>query len=292
MFIGDLSEFKEVSKELLSRNRIRKIGFLKSEMTVAGLEKTRRVFYGRSLLGAGDAVSEMRMVKDEAEMRIIKRAAGIIDKSIGQAGKLIRVGISEKELAAKFIEIIKDYRAEDISFPPVVAFGANSAYPHHQPTSRKLRKNEVVLIDGGAKFGNYCSDMTRTFFYGKPGDEFKNIYQKVLDVQKMAIKNVKPGAEAREVFKKVWESFEEKALGKFFIHGLGHGIGLEVHEAPSLNLKDKTKIRKNMVVTIEPGLYFPKKWGIRIEDMVIVQKSGARNLMTYPRKLSKISINR
>ncbi len=142
MKIESLSDFRQISKELLSRNRIRKVGYLKSEMTIQGLEKARRVFRGRSLMGISDAISEMRMQKDKEEMRIIMRAAGIINKSFTKIRKLIRAGVSEKELAAKFIEIIKDNGAEDISFPPVIAFGSNSAYPHHQPTARKLRKNE------------------------------------------------------------------------------------------------------------------------------------------------------
>ncbi|MGC8867628.1 MAG: M24 family metallopeptidase, partial [Elusimicrobiales bacterium] len=160
------------------------------------------------------------------------------------------------------------------SFDTIVAFGENSALPHHETSERKLRRNEAVLIDFGCIYHRYCSDMTRTFFYGKPTEEFLKVYKTVELAQKKGIEAVKEGVLSDEIDKICRQTISEHGYGQYFIHGTGHGVGLDIHEDPTLNPKTSIKLLQGMTITIEPGIYLYGKFGVRIEDTVCVRKDG------------------
>lgn len=237
-------------------------------------------------------VSSLRSVKNDEELSKIKKACQIGDLAFKYILKKIRVGVSEKEIAWELEKFVKEKDAE-FSFPTIVAFGANSSVPHHQTGDTKLKVGDFVLIDMGAKVDSYCSDMTRTVFFGKPSKEQKEIYKIVLEVQqkaveflKRAIKNSKQIKSDRkvtgaEVDKLAREYIKSKGFPDI-PHSLGHGIGLQVHEHPYLSPKSKEELKEGMVFSIEPGIYIEGFGGVRIEDLFVVGKNGLKQLTNAP----------
>ncbi len=223
-------------------------------------------------------LKEFRMIKKEEELQNIKKACQIAAKAYQIIKPKIKVGIKEIELARELEYLMMKMGASTRSFDTIVAFGENSALPHHETSERKLKKNEVVLIDFGCIYHRYCSDMTRTFFYGKPTEEFLKVYQIVETAQKNGISSVKEGVLSNDIDKICRQTIAEHGYGQYFTHGTGHGVGLEIHEEPTLNPRTSTKLKEGMTITIEPGIYLYGKFGIRIEDTVCVKKNGCEIL--------------
>jgi Xaa-Pro aminopeptidase len=226
-------------------------------------------------------VEKMRLVKRADELKQLKRAGAIADKAFKTVMDDLKVGVTERHIHNRLVEEIRRV-TEDISFEPIVCFGVSSALPHHESSTRKLKKNDIVLIDMGAKFEGYCSDMTRTFFFGlQPDEELKKMLQLTLKAQAEAVKMVKAGVKISDLDKKAREILGE--YDKYFTHSLGHGVGLEVHEAPGVSGRSKTVLEEGMVITIEPGVYKEGLGGIRIEDTLYVTKTGSINLTRFPK---------
>ena len=243
----------------------------------------------------GATLDHLRAVKTSEEIKLIAKSQQINEKTLKAALKLLKPGIKEKNLAWKIIDIGHQLGAEDISFEPIVAFGKNSASPHYTPAETKYKKSDVVLIDMGMKYKGYCSDMTRTFLPKKASSSLIDHYELVLTAQENCIQNVRAGHKGTHGDFLSRSVFEAVDLAEKFTHSNGHGVGLEIHEAPSLSIKQKRKDRtmklvENMVITVEPGLYFEGKYGIRIEDMIVVGKSKNKNLTKFPKKIEKILI--
>ena len=170
----------------------------------------------------------------------------------------------------------------ELAFDPIVAFGANSAVPHHQPSKKNLQKNENILVDCGAKFSGFCSDLTRNFFFGSPSREFLHKFENLKNAQNLTIKKFVAGAKISAI-----EKFCREKIGpdkKFFSHSLGHGVGLEIHERPVISQKSREKLRKNQIVTCEPGVYFPEKFGIRIEDLLQIRENRPPKILSKSEK--------
>lgn len=248
------------------------IEFEATHTTISQLESLKKKFKNKKFVPTKHPIENLRIIKDKNEIQLLKKSQEINKKAMLRTQKLIKPGMRELEIAWKIKEIGHELGAEDISFEPIVAFGDHSAIPHHQNTDRKLKKQEIVLIDMGMKYKGYCSDLTRTFFIGKPNSEQAAIYNKVAAAQKAAIKAAKPGISCAKLDKIAREAMGTDA--QYFTHSLGHGIGLEVHESPSLFSKSKDRIKKGMVFTIEPGIYLPGKFGVRIEDIGIITEDG------------------
>ena len=226
-------------------------------------------------------ISQLRQIKDEEEIKALKKSQKINDTVLKEVRSHLKPGMTELEVAWMIKSLGYKNGAEDISFEPIVAFDESSASPHHQNTRKKLKKNSIVLIDMGMKYSGYCSDMTRTFFMGKATNEQTNIYQKVLDAQLAAMSACKSGIKTSKLDKLAREIMGEHAT--FFGHSLGHGIGLDVHEYPSLSTRSKATLKENMMVTIEPGIYLPGKFGVRIEDMGRVTKNAYESFTASPK---------
>ena len=231
-------------------------------------------------------IKSSKAVKSSAEISKIEKACKLGDKIFDYVLKKIKLGVTEKKLAQE-IKLFAKKHGTNLSFPSIVAFGANSAFPHHIPTNKKLTKNQIVLLDFGVKLNNYCSDMTRTVFFGKANLKFKKIYNTVLESQEKAIKELNRTTKASEIDKIARDYIISKSYPTM-PHGLGHGIGTEVHENPHLAPKSKEILKEKMVFSIEPGIYLENYGGVRIEDLVVLEKKVPRLLTHSPKNIIEI----
>jgi len=223
-----------------------------------------------------DVIETVRSSKDNTEIKTIEASASIATRALKQTLRHIKPGVTESELAGMLDFQIRKLGATN-SFPTIVAFGPNASRPHHQPSKRKLKQKDTILIDFGAKYKGYCSDITRCFVIGKPAAFYKKVYDVVEQAQAAAIKMIKAGVKMKRVDAAAREVIDKSGL-PVYGHGTGHGIGLEIHESPFLKVESKGTLKAGEVITIEPGVYIPGKLGARIEDDVLVTKTGCRIL--------------
>jgi Xaa-Pro aminopeptidase len=225
-------------------------------------------------------VEKVRVIKDAEEIEVITKSLAITEKVIAEVSAKLREGLAEKEVAWMIELALREYGAQGPSFPPMVAFGANSARPHHDPGDRRLRSGEPIIIDMGAIYDGYCSDMTRTFFLGEPDGKFKEIYTIVRRAKEAAIAGIKGGIQSDAADGLARDVIAAAGYKEAFGHSLGHGVGLAVHERPSLSpMKEwSVTLEPGMITTVEPGIYLSDWGGVRLEDMILVQADGARVL--------------
>ncbi|MFQ5782385.1 MAG: M24 family metallopeptidase [Nitrosopumilus sp.] len=217
-----------------------------------------------------------RIIKDEKEIQILKKASKIIDEMFDICSKKMKVGQKESELQTILMTYAMEQQMFDTGYkstlnPLIIAGGPNGALPHAQVTQRKFKKGDLVVTDLTLRYKGYVSDATRTFALGKISSQANEAYQIVKESQKLGLKTVKPNVNCKDVDLACRKYIEKKNYGKYFIHSTGHGIGLEVHELPTVSMKSDTKLKKNMAITVEPGIYIDNKFGIRIEDSLIVK---------------------
>jgi Xaa-Pro aminopeptidase len=232
-------------------------------------------------------VEELRMVKDDTEIDAIKSAVAVAEKDFQDFVSHLKKGVRESDAAWDLEKRMRAAGAQAISFPVISAFGKNSALPHAIPGTRTLTAGEPLLFDWGAKLNGYCSDMTRTVTFGKPDSRFLKIFSIVYDAQQKAISAIRPGASSKDIDGIARRHIAEKGFKDFFGHSLGHGVGLAVHEPPSISPVEErdTTLLENMVFTVEPGIYLPDWGGIRLENMVRVTGDGVEVLNHLPVKL-------
>jgi Xaa-Pro aminopeptidase len=231
-----------------------------------------------------DAVCQLRAVKDAAEIKLLAEAARITDQAWQKALTVIKPGVSEKDVALEFDYQLRVNGAEGNAFSTIVASGGRAALPHGAPTGKKILPGELVLIDGGAKYQGYHGDMTRTVVLGKATDRQREIYQIVLTAQKKALASIKAGLTGKELDAVARQVIQAQGFGEYFGHGLGHSVGLNIHENPRLSPLEDNLIPAGATVTVEPGIYLPEWGGIRIEDLVVVEANGIRNLTGSPKE--------
>lgn len=281
-------EFVELGKdfeETFKKRAGKKLEFEADHLSVADLQNWKKRFKGISFTPTEHPIEDLRLIKDAEEVKYLKKSQQINEETLKHLVKLFKNGVTEQELAWYVKTIGHDLGAEDISFEPIIAFGANSATPHHQNSNKKLKIGDVVLVDMGMKYKGYCSDMTRTFFTKAPTAEQEDVYFKVLNAQLDAIKALKAGVKCSKLDQISRESMGKEAA-EHFGHSLGHGIGLDVHESPGLSGRSKDVLKENMIVTVEPGIYLPGKFGVRIEDMGRVTKTGYENFTKFEKLTS------
>ncbi|AEH51631.1 M24 family metallopeptidase [Pseudothermotoga thermarum] len=230
-------------------------------------------------------LSEMRMIKDEEEIANIKKAVEISEKALQKTLEIVKEGVSEKDIAAELEYNMKKLGADGTAFETIVLTGPRTSLPHGRPTTRKLGKNEPILFDFGAQVNGYCADITRTFFYGNPSEEFLKVYQTVYEAQTLALEKGSAKLSGKELDAIARERINQSGYGQFFGHGLGHGLGLEVHEEPRVNSLNEKPLPVNSVVTIEPGIYLEGIFGVRIEEDVVVKEDKLERLTTFQREL-------
>jgi Xaa-Pro aminopeptidase len=243
---------------------------------------------GIELVAAGGAVEKLRRAKDEGELEAIAAAAALADDVWRWSLERGLIGHSEREVARAAEARMRELGAEP-SFPTIVAAGPNGALPHAEPGERQIGRGELVVFDMGAMLDGYCSDGTRTFATGEPGERAREVYELVLRAQLAALEAVTAGAGGEDLDGVAREAIEAAGHGDRFGHGLGHGVGIEVHEAPRLSRRSEDVLEVGEVVTIEPGVYLPGELGVRIEDLVVVEAGGCRNLSGLPKDLQIVA---
>ncbi len=236
-----------------------------------------------------NAVEKLRAVKDSTEIELIKKAVKRAESAFTATLPYIKKGVSEKKIALILEENLRKMGCSRLPFEIIVASGRNSSMPHARPTDKKLRAGDLVVIDWGGEADGYFSDMTRTLLVKGPDiGKKKEIYQIVLEANKKAISAIRPGIDVRKIDHSARYVIKRAGYGKLFGHGTGHGVGLQVHELPSITWRKKAMIKENMIFTIEPGIYVPELGGVRIEDMALVGKKRASLLTTLSKELKTI----
>jgi Xaa-Pro aminopeptidase len=263
------------------------VGYQDDHLTVRALHKLEEAVEGVRLEAAGGLVEQLRRVKDESELAAIAAAAQLADEVYGWTIERGAAGRTELDVARAAVARMRELGAEP-SFPPIVAAGPNGALPHAEPGEREIGAGELVVFDMGAQVDGYCSDCTRTFATGDPGEEGREVYELVGRAQAAALEAIHPGEGGRDLDAVARKVIEEAGHGEHFGHGLGHGVGLEVHEAPRLSKASEDTVSANEVVTVEPGVYVPGRLGVRTEDLVVVTEDGHRNLSGLPKDLQVV----
>lgn len=251
------------------------VGFEENYVTYAGYKELIRKYKINNLVETEHIIEKQRMIKDKEEISNIQKACEITDDCFSYILSYIIPGMTEKQIAEEIEEYFKR-RTDGLAFDTIVASGENTSKPHAVPTDRKIQKQDIIMIDMGCKVNGYCSDMTRTFFVGNVPDMIKPVYDLVLKNQVQTLDEMKDGSSTRLLTKMVENDF--KLNGHSLIHSLGHGLGMEIHEAPYVSYRSDAQLKENMVVTDEPGIYIPGKFGIRIEDTVQITKFGCISL--------------
>ena len=267
-----------VSKAI-AKEKLRKIGFAAGGVSVATHDFLKeKLTLGAELVKADPLVETQRMVKSPSEIEAIRRAVHTTSRAFANAMKHMKTGMTEADLAAEIDHQARRAGAESLCFETIVATGERAALPHARPTSAPIKRDQLLLIDMGACQNGYASDMTRTVGIGQPPRRLRSAYQIVLDSQLAALDAVRPGVCVAKVDQAARKVLQPHQLEKMFVHSLGHGLGLEIHEAPRLGRGEKTRLEAGMVITVEPGVYLPGDYGIRIEDTVLVTATGCEVL--------------
>jgi len=272
----------KVAREFLTGQGAARVAFEREQLTYRGWAEWSQT-EGPALVPVAEWVEEVRAVKSPAEIHAIRRACRVADDTFERMLDEVRAGITERDLAARLELELTARGAQGASFDTIVAFGEGSALPHARPGSRELRRGEVVLFDFGAVVDGYVSDVTRTVSCGEPPAEMRQVYAVVLEAQGAALRGIQAGMSGPEADGLARDVIEAAGYGERFGHSLGHGIGLEVHEAPRLGKKSEDRLAPGMTITIEPGIYLEGIGGVRIEDDAVITESGLELLSFAPK---------
>jgi len=268
---------------------VRRLGFEAAVLSVADFQAIGEAMAGVALVATADRVELLRQIKDEQEIAAIREAIAFAEKAFLMLRPALREGASEKEIADLLEANLRRCGATGSSFPPIVAVGTRAALPHARPTeTTRIGDDDFVLLDWGATGRPYKSDLTRVVVTGKVTPEFETIYRTVLEAQERAIAAIRPGVRAHDIDAEARSVIEQAGFGRFFDHGVGHGLGMEIHEEPRLRKQSDTILQPGMVVTVEPGIYLPGWGGVRIEDDVLVTSHGGEVLTHLPRTLDSV----
>ncbi|MEA1964481.1 MAG: aminopeptidase P family protein [Candidatus Aerophobetes bacterium] len=251
------------------------LGFEDAYLSYKRYKKIKQI--PERMIPCSKLLEDLRIVKDKKEISFIKKASQITEQTFRYLESLLHPGLSEKELSIEAVYFIRK-KAEEESFPPIILFGERTSLCHGRPGERKLKENELVLMDIGVKVGGYCSDLTRTIFFGDVEEDWQKIYETVVEAQEKGMESIKPGVVSSWIDKVVRGKIKEAGYGNAFVHNTGHGVGLEIHEEPFISPQSKRLLKEGMVFTVEPGIYLEGKGGVRVEKMVVVTKKGGEIL--------------
>jgi Xaa-Pro aminopeptidase len=271
---------------MVASRRIRRLGFERTHLSYGGFDLLRAGMPMNACLEPVSGWLEAhRMLKSETEIELIRRSVETNSKAFELAARIVRPGVRERDLAAEIDYQMRRAGAEQTSFETIVASGERSALPHARPTGALMKSGQPVLIDMGAFQEGYASDMTRMLFLGAPGARLRRLYGAVLEAQLAAIDAVRPGVTTARVDREARNVLKAYKLDRAFVHSTGHGLGLEIHELPRIGKKDTTRLAAGMAITIEPGVYLEGTGGIRIEDTVVVTRTGCEVLTPTGKEL-------
>lgn len=265
-----------------------RVGFESGYTTVAALEQLRSLFPDVQWTPVSQIIEPIRMVKTDEELRFIREAVAITEKAFQEVLPQIRPGMTEMHLAALINYHLRLNGAQKEAFDTIVASGPNSAMPHARPTAKKIEKGEFIIMDFGAVYGGFHGDMTRTIYLGSPTDEERNHYEAVREAQSRSLKAARSGMTAKSLDSVARDYLKSQSLDAYFTHSLGHGLGLEIHESPIISQTNEQLLPEGLVCTIEPGIYLPGRYGIRIENDVCLRRWGCQDFMTLSTELTVI----
>lgn len=270
--------------QTIKKNRLKRIGFEANLITLTMYNQLKNSVSEENLIALNDELKLLRACKDKTEIALMTKAAEISSSTIRSFIGRIKPGLTEKEVALGLEVEARRKGADELAFSTIVAAGENAALPHAKPTNRKIKRGDFVVIDFGVKYKGYCSDETCTIAFGKLTVRQKNAYHMVKNAHDRALAGIKANVPAARIDQCARSVFSKK-YARYFVHSTGHGVGLEVHEAPRLVANSTDILRANMVVTIEPGLYIPEYYGIRIEDTVVVKENSCEKLTKMDKEL-------
>ena len=280
------AKMSDTLANVLSVAKVKRIGFEANFTTVGQIDALQMALKGNNGAGTGspvkvelvpldDLMVNLRMVKDDHEIGLVRQSIGVAEEAFEAIRGELKPGQTENYLAGLLVFELRSRGASDSSFPAIVASGPNSSLPHYRPQEILIQRDQPLLIDWGALYKGYCSDLTRTMMLGRVSSAMKKIYQVVLQAQEAAIEFLRPGVTTMQADRVARDMIEKAGFGKEFGHGLGHGIGREIHELPTLRKTGgEEELRPGMIVTVEPGIYIPGEGGVRIEDDVLITHSG------------------
>ena len=269
---------------VLEHYGLKRVGIEDAYLTVERWQKMKIAFPADTeLVPAGKLLTELRSAKTEEELAVMQKAQDITDQVFAEICEFLHAGVTESEVAAQLTYLQMKHGAEGNSFPPIVASGANGSMPHAIPTA--IQKGEFVTMDFGCIYQGYCSDMTRTVAIGQPSDEMRRVYDAVLEAQLAGIAAAKAGVPGCDVHNAAWDVLKKYGYGDYFGHGLGHSLGIEIHESPNANRANTKPLPAGAVLSAEPGVYQPGKFGVRTEDVIFLTETGNRILTHAPKHL-------
>ena len=271
--------------EVMTDSGLQTVGFESVAINFDHCLSLKNRLDGLELRPVSKEIGSLRAIKDQNEIELIKKAVEISSQALISTLELVRPGMSERDIALELEYRMRGEGAEKVSFETIVASGRNAALPHATPGFRKIELGDFVVIDYGAVYGGYHSDETCTFVVGNITDRQREVYGIVKDAHDRAVDSVRAGVACEEVDRIARNHIESAGLGKYFSHGTGHGVGLDVHEAPRISAESDSYLEAGMVITIEPGIYIPDLWGVRIESMVLVEENGCEILAGMPKDL-------
>lgn len=276
--------FVDFLSDLVDKNAIKKLGFEEDILSFRNYSLYKNKI-SCELVPMEGMVEEIRIMKDESELVVLRKAAEIADKAFDHIIKFIKPGMTEREIGLELEFFMKKLGATALSFPSIVASGVRSSLPHGIATDKVVNRGEFLTLDYGCVYEGYCSDMTRTLVIGEPTGKMSEIYNVVLEAQERALKAFKPGIPASEVDKVARDFITEKGYGSYFGHSLGHGVGRQIHEAPVVGYRNTKELQAGMLVTDEPGIYIPDFGGVRIEDLLLIKEDGIEILSKSSKQL-------
>lgn len=278
------SKFSDAVAELCKKNSVKKIAFENETISLKSFNALKDATHC-DFLGIDNRFMKIRNIKSDEEIEMMIEANNIAEKSFLELLNFIKIGKSEKELQAYFDYLMAKNGSDGLSFSTILLTGAHTSLPHGVPGDKKIKEGDFVLFDFGATFKGYHSDMTRTIAVRNATDEMKELYYLVLKAQLAGIRALKNGVKCADVYQAAYDVLEEKKMGKYFRHSLGHGVGLDIHEGYSSSPNSKDIYETGNATSVEPGIYIPDKFGIRIEDVCIVTENGCRNISTVDKNL-------
>ena len=275
------------AKEMLETENIKKIIPETDFINLDSFERMKKAFEGIEVSNdnsLSQTISSLRQIKSAEETKCIKKSQGITDNAFAHILNFIKAGVTEREIALELEFFMRKTGSEGVAFDTIAVSGKNSSLPHGVPTEKPLDNGDFLTMDFGAVYNGYCSDMTRTVAVGYVTDEQQKVYDTVLKAQLSALKEIGPNKVCKEIDKIARDIINAEYEGCFG-HGLGHSVGLEIHENPALNTRDETLLKAGVIMTVEPGIYIPDKFGVRIEDMVLITDTSYENLTKSPKEL-------
>lgn len=275
----------EYAAETVEAWNIKRLGIEDEYMSVQEHTKLCSLMPEVEFVPASEYMAQLRAVKDEEELNCIRGAQDITDRAFTEILNFIRPGVSEMEIAARLTYLQMSMGASVNSFNPIVASGPNGSMPHAIPSEKLIKQGEFVTLDFGCMFGGYCSDMTRTVCVGKPTEEMEKVYYTVLEAQQAGIELCRGGVIGSAVHNAAADVIAKAGYGEYFGHGYGHSLGIEIHENPRANAVNHKPIPAGAVLSAEPGIYLPGRFGVRIEDLIIYRENGYEDITKSPKEL-------